>query len=862
MDDRKVVDYFVIAGLPPDTVPAPADDLPSIKTHGKCPITDITVIFPALGETVPEGYTVINKTPSGLLADLNHGSLRSPEVFFCYKRGLDKPPLVDIGVMYDGKERILSDSEIVDKSMKGHCANVNNSAAKTFLTFRRATPTMACNSLVVTDVAVIITNKGEAVPHAFCCIKKNLNRGLVGSDVYICYKKSVNRPTLINYKPGILLRYPFENRPNLPLPESVSMFCMPMGCSLEKWPKIAALPKPIFSTFVLTVSDAAEKLYGAAITFYEPYSVKKLTDEQKSLLHHVAGSEDWTYHINKCICLLSRWPFFDTYELFLNFLYNTSRSKEAHAVPIERFITYFLDEIPFPGPQRPRMLVQLSQIDRLILTQPEDLPLPRSGAGFRLLLLHLGPDNCLLLLLCALTEQKILVHSLRSDVLTAVAEAISMIMFPFKWQCPYIPLCPLGLAEVLHAPLPFLIGVDSRFFDLYDPPPEVNCVDLDTNNITFCDEKRNLNIKLLPKKAGRVLRGTLEHMHQKLQNVVIQNPDLIIPNLNDDSIDKEFQAKKKEQLLELEIQEAFLRFMATILRGYRNFLLPITKAPTIGTTDTNSLFDLQGFLRSRDKAHIKFFSLVTKTQMFIRFIEERSFVSDMDAGLAFFDECTEKICYRVMMQLCGLYRLPVIAVLLLMNMKREHLQPNAITYGFYNRAVLEATWPSGMENSSQLLWNKLSLSFVKHLVKERLSARLKKNRKAKQQQRLVMGRKNYTVPSCPYILSLILFRNVIMGAALFKKAGKAATRRRLSTTMEDSLSIADPALTSGSRTSIESGESLNPASSGIQKKKFMRKPLYFLHLFKGSSTKLTRSRAVVETFWVHPGLFAIRKSYD
>lgn len=50
-----------------------------------------------------------------------------------------------------------------------------------------------------------------------------------------------------------------------------------------------------------------------------------------------------------------------------------------------------------------------------------------------------------------------------------------------------------GLAEVLHAPLPYLIGVDSRFFDLYDPPPDVSCIDLDTNNITvscfegFCD---------------------------------------------------------------------------------------------------------------------------------------------------------------------------------------------------------------------------------------------------------------------------------------------------------------------------------------------------------------------------------------
>jgi hypothetical protein len=34
--------------------------------------------------------------------------------------------------------------------------------------------------------------------------------------------------------------------------------------------------------------------------------------------------------------------------------------------------------------------------------------------------------------------------------------------------------------------------------------------------------------------------------------------------------------------------------MASVLKGYRTFLLPITKAPTVGTTDTNSLFDLQG----------------------------------------------------------------------------------------------------------------------------------------------------------------------------------------------------------------------------------------------------------------------------
>lgn len=65
-------------------------------------------------------------------------------------------------------------------------------------------------------------------------------------------------------------------------------------------------------------------------------------------------------------------------------------------------------------------------------------------------------------MLLALLEQKILVHSLRPWLLTAVCESACALMFPFHWQCPYIPQCPLSLAGVLHAPLPFIAGVDSR----------------------------------------------------------------------------------------------------------------------------------------------------------------------------------------------------------------------------------------------------------------------------------------------------------------------------------------------------------------------------------------------------------------
>uniref|UniRef100_A0A182JSM0 UDENN domain-containing protein n=1 Tax=Anopheles christyi TaxID=43041 RepID=A0A182JSM0_9DIPT len=917
MEERRVADYFVVAGMP-DQPKLLKENIFNDSSHLRStnsidPITDIGVYFPSLGEKIPADYEILENTPSGLLADLNYGSVRTIGCFIYYRRGKDKPPLVDIGVMYEGAERIMADAEIVLSTPGDRLANVNNSSAKTFLTFRRATADMPCNELVVTDLCVVIPSKGEKPPHAFCMIHKTLNKGIMGSDVYLCYKKSMNRPKLISYEPEILHRYPTYDHNDFPLTlcPSVPLFCLPMGTTLETWPhvpggngKLKRKPiQPIFSTFVLTVNDGTYKVYGSALTFYEDFSENNLNVQQREMLDWSEEShKTHSLHVNKSICILSRWPFGDTFEKWLQFLHQLSILDDKQQVPIERYITHLLDEVPFPSPS---ILLQLSTLsnNRILLTLPEDSPLPRSGAGFRQLLSNLGPENCLHVLLLVLTEQKLLIHSLRPATLTAVAEAVSSFLFPFKWQCPYIPLCPLGLAEVLHAPLPYLIGVDSRFFDLYEPPNDVTCVDLDTNNISLCESQKHLTTKLLPKRAARVLRQTLRNLEEISQN---QGCD------SNNSLDRDLKKRKREQNLEQRIQEAFLQFMACILKGYRDYLVPISKAPTIGATDPSALFRMEAFLRSRDKANHKFFQLLMKTQMFIRFIEERSFVSDSDHNLAFFDECAEKVsayedtpteikliewdsgqssertkfilppecqpgqpdhlytyssftldplllkqtrksvidsvlhhhsslapgspmarrtkheiktaqklarkhqgnpelwakqllatcysiyyivlpslisektgrensvlkeaydllskacrlkvpcdevCYRIMMQLCGLHNLPVLAVRLHYLMKRSGIQPNALTYGVYNRCVLEAEWPSDSILSSQMRWSRL--------------------------------------------------RNIVIGAAHFKRAGKkCAERRRLSLSNENNL--IDSTLESvegASRTSLDSGYS-------------------------------------------------------
>lgn len=67
----------------------------------------------------------------------------------------------------------------------------------------------------------------------------------------------------------------------------------------------------------------------------------------------------------------------------------------------------------------------------------------------------------------------------------------------------------------------------------------------------------------------------------------------------------------------------------------------------------------------------------------------------------------DEVCYRVMMQLCGIHNLPILAVRLYYLMKRSGIQPNAVTYGFYNKCVLEAQWPSDTGTASRLRWNRL-----------------------------------------------------------------------------------------------------------------------------------------------------------
>ena len=274
-------------------------------------------------------------------------------MFLCYRRGRDKAPLSKVGVHYQKDDSQVSGSvQLITKTPEGHSANVNNTSSEIYISYQREETNYNPNSLVVTDMCVVL-GKQESVPHTFWAItERELNTGLIGSSIYLCYKKGVAKTDYLCFKPAIQTLFPHPNAnklrasrtsldasknsanqiplPPYELPEEVPQFCLPMGATVEAWHQDTPNAFRV-SKFVLTLSDEGglhdssvssgelspvmesppppghqrakpvQKLYGSSISFYEPLPksfVEKLSLAQKRvLLRGVCGSGSEQFRI-------------------------------------------------------------------------------------------------------------------------------------------------------------------------------------------------------------------------------------------------------------------------------------------------------------------------------------------------------------------------------------------------------------------------------------------------------------------------------------------------------------------------------------------------------------------------------------
>eukprot|EP00064_Thunnus_orientalis_P026347 superscaffoldBa00016423_g26848 len=66
--------------------------------------------------------------------------------------------------------------------------------------YRRAQDSQGLHTLGVTDIALLLPSKAEVAPHTFCRVDKNLNTGMWGPALYVCYKRAVAKANALVYE--------------------------------------------------------------------------------------------------------------------------------------------------------------------------------------------------------------------------------------------------------------------------------------------------------------------------------------------------------------------------------------------------------------------------------------------------------------------------------------------------------------------------------------------------------------------------------------------------------------------------------------------------------------------------------------
>ena len=507
------------------------------------------------------------------------------------------------------------------------------------------------------------------------------------------------------FQPKITARYPPTDYQDNPLNPMVTQFCFPVGDVIVPSPNYEL---PRVHHFVLT-NEKGRKIYGTCLTVHEEFepaddddspwarqpnapfihsgdSMDGSSDNNIEVTMDDASSNTTTLYIPRCLCILSHWPYVQAFRDYLAQLYRLASTTDCMTAPLERYIMNLCVEIPAPPPGAYEVQVQI--LDRTIRfwAPPAKLPIAFVALPYRTLLECLDLDNILHVWYCLLLERKVLVVSSQHSLLTVACEIFNSLLFPLQWSHLFVPLLPRILSPMLDAPVPYLCGVTRDNWIHVQPfvNEETVVVDLDRNSVMFGQHTPAL--PSVPTKKWNKLRTQLQatagHLFWKARGLEAEYRQFTSGKLSQwdfktaardrgdaqwneklQTLDHAFRLEftpdsenlassiiEREQTQVDRLQEAFLAFFVSTLKGYRKFLkIPQVEEKAQASSEqppeteswmpwnTRRTFDRHAFIASQKPEYNAFLNELCATQQFDDFITKRLYTPDLP-DLIFFDQ--------------------------------------------------------------------------------------------------------------------------------------------------------------------------------------------------------------------------------
>ncbi|XP_031404714.1 DENN domain and WD repeat-containing protein SCD1 isoform X2 [Punica granatum] len=277
--------------------------------------------------------------------------------------------------------------------------------------------------------------------------------------------------------------------------------------------------------------------------------------------------------------------------------------------PLWEVIAGVVSNVPLPTPGKDRVLFAIENSLLSVEAPPKD-GLPHVDISFQPIIQCLDVDNLIKLFTAVLLERRILLRSNKYSLLTLVSEAICHLIYPFRWQHVYIPLLFFSGVDYIDAPTPYMMGLHSGVDTSTLAMDGVVVVELEYNRITTSEE-----IPPIPEPELSSLREEITKLlHPNVVGIDLMKADL------GGSYELYSKAGKKPwgEDHDLQLRMIFLKFFASLLGGYRNFI----------ENSATQVFNNQAFLKKRSRSTNE-----PPGPMITQFLESLGFLDYLERGL-------------------------------------------------------------------------------------------------------------------------------------------------------------------------------------------------------------------------------------
>ena len=415
--------------------------------------------------------------------------------------------------------------------------------------------------------------------------------------------------------PEIIMRYPAEDTKDFEISDLGASICFPNGIKIC-FDKNEMHVNGLKNYSSMLTNQVGKRYYISTYHFYLKCSYEKFMNEYEygknidQTLFQAIRVKD--IYIPYCICLFSKYPYFNQMEKCLESLRFTIANHKSSPNEIYDLLIYLIKSIPvpqvgtsiqFPLPYCPELIT---------INQPNYKDIILFGDNPSIILEYLSVEEIIIILRLLLFEQKILFVGNNYDALSQLIYNFSLLLYPMQWVHTFIPIMSQKMLRYLDSFLPFFDGIHISLYELISGILS----NIKENIFIFDFNKHNFEMNTFPTLNSK-------NIIKKINELIPPFPKNILNNLTFGlGVVKSYYEQTKENkknstpeenmALNIKIKQVFFQAFIEILYDYKTYLSIINDKP---------IFNKKIMLEKKPKADYKFYKELTESQLFQVFIQ-------------------------------------------------------------------------------------------------------------------------------------------------------------------------------------------------------------------------------------------------